>query len=106
MNYKYVAVDDFKSITGKGVKAKVNNEIYYVGSPNLFEELHQSIEANIEEKINRMQTEGKTVMVLGTGKENLSLIAVADELRESSKEVISKLHQYGIAEKGMLHGHK
>jgi len=104
LNYEDVAVDDFQSITGKGVKAKVNNEIYYVGSPNLFEELHQSIEANIEEKINRMQTEGKTVMVLGTGKEILSLIAVADELRESSKEVISKLHQSGIEKTVMLTG--
>src|SRR5699024_7596494 len=91
LSYEDVAVDDFQSITGKGVKAKVNNEIYYVGSPNLFEELHQSIEANIKEKITRMQTEGKTVMVLGTEKEILSLIAVADELRESSKEVIRKL---------------
>src|SRR5690625_8044714 len=43
-------------------------------------------------------------MDLGTGKEILSLIAVADELRESSKEVISKLHQSGIEKTVMLTG--
>jgi len=91
-----VSVEDFQSITGKGVKAKVNSKMYYVGSPNLFEELHKIIESNIKEKITRMQTEGKTVMVLGTEKEILSLIAVADEMRETSKEVINKLNHIGI----------
>lgn len=40
--------------------------------------------------------EGKTLMVLGTEKEILSIIAVADEMRESSKEVISKLNRMGF----------
>ncbi|MDF8247648.1 HAD-IC family P-type ATPase, partial [Listeria monocytogenes] len=69
---------------------------YYVGSPNLFEELYQSIESDRKQKITEMQTQGKTVMVLGTEEEILSLIAVADEMRESSKEVISKLNNIGI----------
>ena len=96
LNFNDVSVEDFQSITGKGVKAKVNNDMYYVGSPNLFEELHSSIETSIKEEITRMQTEGKTVMVLGTEKEILSLIAVADEIRESSREVITKLNDIGI----------
>jgi len=96
LNFNGVLVEEFQSITGKGVKAKVNNEMYYVGSPNLFEELHQTIDSSIKEKITHMQTEGKTVMVLGTEKEILSLIAVADEMRESSKAVISKLNHMGI----------
>lgn len=96
MNINNLSVEEFQSITGKGVKAKVNNEMYYVGSPNLFEELHSTIERSIKENIARMQTEGKTVMVLGTEKEILSLIAVADEMRETSKEVINKLNHIGI----------
>jgi len=43
-------------------------------------------------------------MVLGTSKEILLLLAVADELRESSKEVISRLHQLGIEKTVMLTG--
>ncbi|BAK18239.1 cation transport ATPase (plasmid) [Solibacillus silvestris StLB046] len=97
LNFKGVVVEEFQSITGKGVKAKVNNEMYYVGSPNLFEEtLQNGIETSITENITRMQIQGKTVMVLGTEKEILSLIAVADEMRESSKEVISKLNHMGV----------
>ncbi len=104
LNFNGVSVEEFQSITGKGVKAKVNNEMYYVGSPDLFEELHRnSIQSN-QRKNYYMQTQGKTVMVLGTEKEILSLIAVADEIRESSKEVIRKLNQIGIEKTVMLTG--
>ena len=97
LNFKGIVVEEFQSITGKGVKAQVNNEMYYVGNPNLFEETFRNgIETSITENITSMQTQGKTVMVLGTEKEILSLIAVADEMRESSKEVISKLNHMGV----------
>ena len=89
-------IEEFQSITGKGVKAKVNNQMYYVGSPNFFEELHGSIPKDRKEKITELQIQGKTVMVVGTEKEILLFIAVADEMRESSKEVISKLNSMGI----------
>ncbi len=105
LNFNDVSVEEFQSITGKGVKAKVNNEMYYVGSPGLFEELlPNGIQSEIKEQITTLQTQGKTVMVLGTEKEILALIAVADEIRESSKEVIRKLHQVGIEKTVMLTG--
>lgn len=105
LNFNDVSVEEFQSITGKGVKAKVNNEMYYVGSPGLFEELlPNGIQSEIKEQITDLQTQGKTVMVLGTEKEILALIAVADEIRESSKEVIRKLHQVGIEKTVMLTG--
>src|SRR5699024_10238608 len=96
LDFNSEIVEEFQSITGKGVKAKVNKEMYYVGSPNLFEELHQTIESTIKKKITHMQTEGKTVMILGTENNIFSLIAVADEIRGASKNVISKLNHLGI----------
>ncbi len=105
LNFNDVSVEEFQSITGKGVKAKVNNEMYYVGSPGLFEELlPNGIQSEIKEQITTLQIQGKTVMALGTEKEILALIAVADEIRESSKEVIRKLHQVGIEKTVMLTG--
>ena len=105
LNFNDVSVEEFQSITGKGVKAKVNNAMYYVGSPGLFEKLlPNGIQSEIKEQITTLQTQGKTVMILGTEKEILALIAVADEIRESSKEVIRKLHQVGIEKTVMLTG--
>ncbi|GIO21317.1 copper-translocating P-type ATPase [Oceanobacillus oncorhynchi subsp. incaldanensis] len=94
--YNDIAMEEFQSITGKGIKAKINHETYYVGSPSLFEELHNQIENDQKEKITSLQTAGKTVMVLGTETDILAFIAVADEIRKSSKEVISQLNHLGV----------
>lgn len=59
LNFNGVPIEEFQSITGKGVKAKVNNEMYYVGSPALFEELHGSIESDRKQKITEMQIQEK-----------------------------------------------
>lgn len=96
LDTKHLLVEDFQSITGKGVKATINNTLYYVGNPALFEGLHQTFDSNVKAKITHMQTEGKTVMILGTAKDILLLIAVADEVRDSSIEVIRKLANLGI----------
>ncbi|MFB1099627.1 heavy metal translocating P-type ATPase [Terribacillus sp. JSM ZJ617] len=96
VNFSSIQVNNFQSITGKGVKAVVNNEIYYVGSPTLFSELHQTIDKNLNSQIEQLQNEGKTVMILGTAKEIQLLIAVADEIRDSSIKVISSLNDLGI----------
>lgn len=88
--------EEFTSITGKGVKAAVNGVLYYAGSPNLFEELHSGMERTLQKQIADLQTQGKTVMILGTASEILLLIAAADEIREHSRTVISKLNDMGI----------
>ena len=95
--------EDFASITGKGAKAVVNGELYYIGSPRLFEDL-QTIGNEVSSQIQRLQEQGKTVMLLGTERQIFALIAVADEVRQSSKEVIRKLHALGVQKTVMLTG--
>ena len=95
--------EDFQSITGKGAKAVVNGESYLIGSPKLFEEII-ILTSSVEEEIQRLQTQGKTVMLLGTETTAIGLIAVADQLRDSSRNVIRKLHDIGIEKTIMLTG--
>ncbi len=103
--YQDLSIEDFSSITGKGIKGNFQNKMYYVGSPNLFEELlSNGIPAALKTTIARLQNQGKTVMVAGTSEEVLSLIAVADVLRENSKNVIENLHSLGIQKTIMLTG--
>jgi Cd2+/Zn2+-exporting ATPase len=99
---KWQAVD-FRSITGKGAKANVNGNVYYIGSPALFAEF-LALPAHVQERISRLQADGKTVMLLGTNKELLGLFAVADQIRESAKAVIQSLHKLGIHKTMMLTG--
>lgn len=105
LDIQSLAVEEFTSITGKGVQAKVQGTQYYVGSPALFNELlPNGLSEEQAHLIQLLQIQGKTVMILGTEIEALALIAVADEVRESSKEVIQQLHQIGINKTIMLTG--
>lgn len=103
--YQDISIEEFSSITGKGIKGIFQNQMYYVGSPNLFEELlSNGIPSELKATIARLQKQGKTVMAAGTSKEVLGLIAVADVLRENSKNVIGNLHSMGIQKNIMLTG--
>ena len=105
ISYSDVLVEDFSSITGKGIKGIVNGTIYYIGSPKLFKELLTiDFDKDFEKNVTALQNQGKTAMIIGTEKEILGVIAVADEVRESSKEIIQKLHQLGIKNTIMLTG--
>ena len=100
-----LAIEDFSSITGKGIQGRVNKQMYYVGSPNLYDELlTNGIPANLKVTITDLQNKGKTVMVVGTDSDILALLAVADEVRGNSRSVIQKLHSLGIQKTIMLTG--
>ncbi|MDN4607942.1 heavy metal translocating P-type ATPase [Sporosarcina highlanderae] len=103
LNLALVPVDDFQSITGKGAKATVNNELVQIGSPNMFRELSMLPE-QYELQIETLQKEGKTVMLLGVGNDVKGLIAVADQVRQSSLTIIQKLYELGIQKAIMLTG--
>lgn len=93
-------VDEFTSITGKGIIGTVNGIEYRVGNTKLFTD----ISAEIVQQIMALQNQGKTVMIAGTEKEVLALIAVADEVRDTSRTVIERLHQLGIKHTILLTG--
>ncbi|WRN89005.1 heavy metal translocating P-type ATPase [Staphylococcus aureus] len=103
--YSNVQVEEFTSITGRGIKGIVNGTTYYIGSPKLFKELNVSdFSLGFENNVKILQNQGKTAMIIGTEKTILGVIAVADEVRETSKNVIQKLHQLGIKQTIMLTG--
>nr|WP_276517592.1 heavy metal translocating P-type ATPase [Psychrobacillus psychrodurans] len=105
VSYSNVTVENFSSITGKGIKGSVNGSTYFIGSPKLFKEFTTSnFEESLEKDVTILQNQGKTAMVIGTESEILGVIAVADEVRESSKEIMRKLHQLGIKKTIMLTG--
>ncbi|MBN2983764.1 heavy metal translocating P-type ATPase [Cohnella algarum] len=99
-----LSVDGFRSITGKGIQALVNGQMHYTGSPKLFDELGSEFPGSARERIQTLQSEGKTVMALGTKQAVMALFAVADAVRDSSKAVIEELRSMGIRKTIMLTG--
>ncbi|MGX9135165.1 heavy metal translocating P-type ATPase [Rummeliibacillus sp. JY-2-4R] len=104
ISYKSINVENFSSITGKGVKGLINQLEYLIGSPKLFEELHVDMSEHILTHMRKLQSECKTVMFFGTKEKIIAVLAIADIVRESSEEVISKLHEMGVKKTVMLTG--
>lgn len=85
--------DNFKAIPGHGVEGKIGKEKYYLGNRKLINDIVGLEIGNLERKISKMEDQGKTVMILSSAKEILGLVAVADTIKESTVEAVSKLQK-------------
>ncbi|MBS3162962.1 cadmium-translocating P-type ATPase [Candidatus Woesearchaeota archaeon] len=92
---KIEKVTNFKSITGHGIIGKIKTKSYLLGNRKLMAK--EKINLNqYESEAKQLEEEGKTVMFLATNKELLGIIAVADTLKESSIEAVTKLKKLGL----------
>ena len=87
--------DEFKASGGLGVQAMVNGREFFVGKPGWFEQMGLSSET-IKDPLSTLQEQGKTVMVVVSGKTPAGLIAVADTVKPESEEAIDRLHKQNL----------
>lgn len=99
-----LAVSDFRSLTGAGASAQMNGATIYIGSPDLFESRLGISFADARGDIQRLQSEGKTVVVVGDEKAPWGLIAIRDNLRPNAHKAIEALHAVGVRKVVMLTG--
>lgn len=90
---KNLNVEKFEALPGFGVNATIGKKKYFIGKPKLA--IDKGLELN-NSKINTLESEGKTVMVVFSGKKIIGLIAVADTAREESALAIKMLKGMGI----------
>jgi len=86
-------IKNFKAIPGKGIKGIIEEQEYKVVSPGY---LHEN-EINYDgEKVGKVEEQGKTIVFLLKENSVIGAIALADLIREESKEAIDKLKSMGI----------
>ncbi len=88
-------IEDFQAIPGHGVRAIVNGQTYFVGNRKLLETNQIPLTSGYD--MERLENDGKTAMLIANKEKVLGLIAVADQVKESSATVVSKLTKMGIA---------
>lgn len=94
---------NFKALVGRGAQAEVEGRTVFIGNLRLFEE--RGIElTEFRQTLGELEQGGKTVMLLGEGDRILGMIAVADAIREDSRQAVRDLHQAGIRHVTMLTG--
>jgi Cu2+-exporting ATPase len=90
---KIPEAEDFKALPGKGAYGKISRREVHVGGPRLLEEM--KIEVN-DERIKALQEQGKTVVFTVVDGELAGAFALADRVREESKEATAKLKELGL----------
>lgn len=119
----------FESMTGKGVKAELHGDQHYAGKLSLFKgegfnltHIHSTTDNGfitdrtkeicqrnncldlVEDIVPDLQSQGKTVVLVGTSEEIEGLIAVKDQIRPTAKEAINQLKERGVNKVVMLTG--
>lgn len=88
-------VELFESITGEGVKGKIENKVVYIGNERLMKRIEIDIK-EYKEHLDNFTNEGKTPMYVAYENKLIAMIAVADVVKSSSEKAIKKLHEFGI----------
>jgi Cu+-exporting ATPase len=89
------SVEAFKAVPGHGIEASINKKKYFFGNRKLLQKCKIAAD-EIEEQLTKLEEQGKTAMILADEKHILGIVAVADTVKETSKEAIEQLRKMGI----------
>lgn len=90
-------MEEFESLTGLGVRGKINGTYYYAGNRRLLETHHLTVSPALTEEATRLSQEAKTVIWLADSQQALGLVAIADRIKPTSKEAVRQLQEMGIS---------
>ncbi|MGO3018759.1 MAG: heavy metal translocating P-type ATPase [Anaerococcus sp.] len=94
LNVHLDSVEDFKSITGMGIRAKVNSKEYLAGNIRLMKESNINLK-DFEKTSNDLSNQGKTSLYFANNKEVIGIIGVQDRPKSMSKLAINELKNLG-----------
>lgn len=88
-------VSEFAALAGRGVRGDIEGQTYHLGNHRLVEELGLC-SPELEAQLDVLERQGKTVVLLLDRSGPLALFAVADTVKDSSRQAIAELHALGI----------
>ncbi|TCB56741.1 heavy metal translocating P-type ATPase [Acinetobacter terrestris] len=95
-NYRLIKVDDFEDVTGFGVKGHIENQILYVGSQKLIDQLGLKLNETIQTRLDQQRSKGNVISFLANEQEVLAYISIHDAVKHNAHQVIDQLIADGI----------
>ncbi|MEN5407311.1 heavy metal translocating P-type ATPase [Aliarcobacter butzleri] len=86
---------DFEALNGLGIKAKVEDRLFYIGNKKLLDSKNISLDL-FYEKSEKLANEGKTPIFIADENEVLGLIAISDVVKPTSKDAILEFEKMGL----------
>ncbi len=93
MDFSELSVDEFRYETGRGAIAKFDGERYFLGNRKLLDNIDAKIAYRLEQEYSK---QGKTVVFLADSQRILAIFAIADTLKETSREAVDSLKEKGM----------
>jgi Cu+-exporting ATPase len=93
-NVQLAKVDNFESVTGKGIVGTIDGEKILLGNTKLMKE--NGIDFSSDKKADELRADGQTVMLIAAAGKPVGLVGVADTIKESAKAAIDELHRQRI----------
>lgn len=94
---KLLKVNDFNSVTGKGVTGKIDGYSVALGNQKMMEEVNVVISESLKTEVKAYQKEAKTVSYLSIGATAVGFVVISDKIKETSKSAIHELQDLGIS---------
>lgn len=95
-NARTVKIDNFESITGRGVRGEWNGKTYYAGNRKLLEEHRISISQSLCEGVARLTADAQTVIWFADHEKALAIAGITDRIKPTSIQAVSELQSAGI----------
>ena len=92
---RLLEVSRFAALPGRGVQGVIADIDYFLGNHRLIDELGLST-PELEERLVRLERQGKTVVLLAAEGRVLAALAVADTVKETSRSAVAELHALGV----------
>ena len=96
---------EFKSITGKGVSARLNGELVHIGKTAIFIETDGTpLPDDLQATVKSMSARGRTTMIVRRGDAYLGALGLMDTPRSAARRVIQRLRDIGVSKMMMISG--
>jgi Cd2+/Zn2+-exporting ATPase len=89
------APEEFEELSGRGVKGDIEGDRYLIGNERFLTENGIGLDIG-KEFIEAFETQGKTVVLVGSRSELIGILAIADQLKPEAKDVIDRIKRSGI----------
>lgn len=96
MNLELNQTSSFENITGKGLKAQIDDKDVLAGNKKLLESQDIEIPQSVLEEYGRLEDLSKTIILIGVDKEIKGILSLSDKIKANSKRTIEELHKMGI----------
>lgn len=94
-NIQLTDVEEFEAIPGYGIKAKVNGQLILAGTRKLMQK-HMITVSQALHIMEKLEENGKTAMLIAIDNQYAGLVAVADTIKDTSKEAVKRLKDMGL----------